>query len=34
MVTMEELLGVANELGASDVHISVGISPKVRIDGS
>ena len=34
MVTMEELLGVANEMGASDVHISVGISPKVRLDGS
>ena len=34
MVTMEELLGVAHEMGASDVHISVGISPKVRVDGS
>ena len=34
MVTMEELLEVANKMGASDVHISVGISPKVRLDGT
>ena len=33
MVTMDELLAVAHDMGASDVHISVGLPPKVRVDG-
>ncbi len=34
MVTMDELLTVAHDMGASDVHISVGLPPKVRLDGA
>lgn len=33
MVTINELLSIAKEKKASDVHISVGIPPKVRING-
>ncbi|MDO5382494.1 MAG: type IV pilus twitching motility protein PilT [Eubacteriales bacterium] len=33
MVTVEQLLEIAKERGASDVHITVGLPPKVRIDG-
>ncbi|MGN0328222.1 MAG: type IV pilus twitching motility protein PilT [Lachnospira sp.] len=33
MVTIEQLLEIAKERGASDVHITVGLPPKVRIDG-
>jgi len=34
MVTIEELLVIAKENKASDVHITVGIPPKMRINGS
>ncbi|MCR5610092.1 MAG: type IV pilus twitching motility protein PilT [Lachnospiraceae bacterium] len=34
MVSMEELLINAKERNASDLHISVGVCPKCRIDGS
>ena len=34
MVTIEELLRTAKEQNASDVHITVGIPPKMRINGS
>lgn len=34
MVTIEELLQIGKEQGASDVHITVGIPPKMRINGS
>ena len=33
MVTVEELLRTAKEAGASDVHITVGIPPKMRVNG-
>ena len=33
MITIEELLRYANEKGASDLHITVGIPPKCRING-
>ena len=33
MPTIEELLKAAKEAGASDLHITVGISPKMRING-
>ena len=33
MVTIEELLQIGKENGASDVHITVGIPPKMRING-
>ncbi len=32
-ITIEELLAVAKENSASDLHITVGIPPKCRIDG-
>lgn len=34
MIQIEELLKTAKEHGASDVHITVGIPPKMRIGGS
>ncbi len=34
MVRIEDLLKIAKEHGASDVHITVGIPPKMRIGGS
>lgn len=33
MITIEELLGKAKEAAASDVHITVGIPPKMRVQG-
>lgn len=33
MVTIEELLKIAKEKGASDLHITVGVPPKIRING-
>ncbi|HEX3021370.1 MAG TPA: type IV pilus twitching motility protein PilT [Lachnospiraceae bacterium] len=33
MITMEELLTVTKERGASDLHVTVGIPPKIRING-
>lgn len=33
MPTVEEILRKAKEAGASDVHITVGISPKMRVNG-
>ncbi len=33
MVTIEELLGIAKERGASDVHVTVGVPPILRIHG-
>lgn len=33
MVTMEELLTIAKEKNASDLHITVGIPPKYRVNG-
>ena len=32
-VTIEQILTVANQSGASDVHITVGIPPKMRVSG-
>lgn len=32
-VTIEQILTVANQAGASDVHITVGIPPKMRVSG-
>ncbi len=34
MISIEELLRTAKEAGASDVHITVGIPPKMRINGT
>ncbi len=34
MVRIEDILAKANELGASDVHITVGLAPKMRINGN
>lgn len=33
MITMEELLKIARDNKASDVHITVGVPPKMRVDG-
>ena len=33
MITMKELLVMAKEKGASDVHITVGVPPKCRVNG-
>lgn len=33
MITIEELLMIAKEKGASDLHITVGIPPKCRVNG-
>ena len=33
MVTIEELLKIGKENGASDVHITVGLPPKMRVNG-
>ena len=32
-VTIEKIMGCAKDAGASDVHITVGISPKMRVNG-
>ena len=34
MVTIEELLTVAKEKKASDVHVTVGVPPKMRVNGT
>ena len=34
MVSIDELLQVAYENGASDVHITVGVPPKYRVNGA
>lgn len=33
MATIEELLKIAKDMGASDLHITVGIPPKCRVNG-
>jgi twitching motility protein PilT len=33
MVTIEELLQIAKDIGASDLHITVGVPPKCRVNG-
>ena len=33
MVTIEELLKIGKENGASDVHITVGLPPEMRVNG-
>ena len=33
MLTVEQLLTIAKEKGASDVHITVGLPPRVRVNG-
>ena len=33
MPTIEEIMKTAKEAGASDVHITVGIPPKMRVNG-
>ncbi len=34
MATIEEILTAAKEAGASDVHLTVGIPPKMRVNGN
>lgn len=34
MPTIEEILKLAKEMGASDVHLTVGIPPKFRVNGN
>lgn len=34
MPTIEEILRVAKDAGASDVHLTVGIPPKMRVNGN
>ena len=33
MITIEELLQIAADNNASDVHITVGVPPKMRVNG-
>lgn len=33
MATIEEMLTIAKEAGASDLHITVGVPPKMRVNG-
>ena len=33
MFTVEQLLSIAKEKKASDVHVTVGLPPRVRING-
>ena len=33
MATIEEMLRVAKEAGASDLHVTVGVPPKMRVNG-
>ena len=33
MPTIEEMLRIAKQAGASDVHVTVGIPPKMRVNG-
>ncbi len=34
MPTIHEIMRTANHAGASDVHITVGIPPKMRVNGT
>ena len=34
MPTIQEIMKVATDAGASDVHITVGIPPKMRVNGN
>lgn len=34
MIKIEEILSKAGETGASDVHLTVGVAPKMRVNGS
>lgn len=34
MIKIEEILSKAGEAGASDVHLTVGVAPKMRVNGS
>lgn len=34
MPTIQEIMQTANKAGASDVHITVGIPPKMRVNGN
>lgn len=34
MPTIQEIMQTANRAGASDVHITVGIPPKMRVNGN
>ena len=34
MLSIEEILRTAKEAGASDVHLTVGIPPKMRVNGN
>ena len=34
MISLEEVLKVAKVAGASDVHLTVGLPPKMRVNGS
>jgi twitching motility protein PilT len=33
LITVEQLLMTAREEGASDVHITVGVPPRMRVNG-
>ena len=33
MISLEEVLQVAKVAGASDVHLTVGLPPKMRVNG-
>jgi twitching motility protein PilT len=33
MISMHEMLSVMYEKGASDLHITTGIAPTIRVDG-
>jgi twitching motility protein PilT len=33
-ITMDSLLEIARDVGASDVHITVGLPPKMRVNGT
>ena len=34
MLSIKEVLSVAKTAGASDVHITVGVPPKMRVNGA
>ena len=33
MITIHDLLAISKEYGASDLHITVGVPPKCRVNG-
>ena len=33
MATIKEMLAIAKDAGASDLHITVGVPPKMRVNG-